>query len=267
MSWQDTFLKGRWSNAFGVKGPYYDPKIGHRGTDLSVDAGAPIFAWETMTCIENGYSPIVGPFVNFSLPDGKFIGVAHVKEGTRPNVGDVLKPGDRIALAAGHGDKHGSAWTGPHFHIVLSDHKNAATGWGPLYDARPRIMAAVQPAPAPDPAPAPSATNKWVRSSSINGAPFWPQGPLMARIQRALKARNRYNGPDDGIGGGNTAKGIQLTIRQGAGYKGPINGKLGPAAALDIQEYAKKWGGYRGPLDGDPREASWTAFAIGLEKP
>lgn len=262
--WKAIYAPGNWRNGFGVKGPFYDPVVGHRGTDLAAPAGGPLIAWETMTCVENGYSSIVGAYANFRLGDGLFAGVAHLREGTRPDVGAVLQRGSgRIGLAAGHGDRHGSAWTGPHFHITLSGDARAAVGYGPLFDARPRILAALVDAPAP----APAQVTRWVRASAESGAPFWPEGPLMARIQRALKRRGRYNGPDDGRGAGKTARGVQLTLRQGAGYTGPIDGKLGRTAARLVQEYGKRWGGYTGPMDGDPREASWTAFAVGLERP
>lgn len=103
-------------------------------------------------------------------------------------------------------------------------------------------------------------------ASKLKGAPYWPKGALMKRIQKALKKRGRYSGAADGVGGINTAKGIQKTLEKGAGYDGPIDGKLGPVAGRLVQEYAKKWGGYTGPIDGNPRENSWTAFAKGLEK-
>lgn len=94
-----------------------------------------------------------------------------------------------------------------------------------------------------------------------------PSGKLMVRIQTALRKRGRYNGPADGVAGPNTIKGVQLSIRNGGGYTGPIDGTLGPAGARAIQVYARDFGGYKGPIDGDPREASWTSFAVGLERP
>ncbi len=97
------------------------------------------------------------------------------------------------------------------------------------------------------------------------GAPMWPTGEYMQRIQRAMKKKGRYNGAIDGIGGIETAKGIQLSIKNGVGYRGPIDGKLGKVSATDIQRYAAEWGNYRGRIDGDPRENSWINFTIGLE--
>ena len=142
------------------------------------------------------------------------------------------------------------------------------------------LLAGAVPSQPPAPAPArPSpAANAWVKSNTVErGAPYWPVGPLMVRIQRALKARGRYSGPTDGEGGENTAKGIQLTlnisgrnggarVRNGS-RRTPVDGLLGLNNALGIQEYARDFGDYTGPQDGDPREASWTGFALGLERP
>lgn len=116
--------------------------------------------------------------------------------------------------------------------------------------------------PAPAPAPAAGVTG-WARSGGI----AVPRGPLMARIQRALKARGRYAGPTDGIAGPETIKGIQRTITVGTDYDGPIDGELGPNGATYIQEYAARYGDYTGPIDGDPLAASWTGLALGLERP
>lgn len=135
----------------------------------------------------------------------------------------------------------------------------------------------VPPAP-PKPAPVSPATNAWVKSNNVEpGAPYWPVGPLMVRIQAALKARGRYNGPTDGEGGTYTAKGIQKTLNI-SGRNGGVNvpngtrsspedGLLGRNNAWGIQEYARDFGDYKGPQDGDPREQSWIGFALGLERP
>ena len=121
-------------------------------------------------------------------------------------------------------------------------------------------------APAPRP-PAPPADNTTYERAwgGESGAPLWPRGTLMKRIQAGLKARGRYDGPVDGVGGQATAKGIQLTIQIGGGYAGPIDGKLGLNSAKGVQRYAQRWGGYVGAIDGDPQKFSWTGFAIGLE--
>lgn len=101
----------------------------------------------------------------------------------------------------------------------------------------------------------------------------------MLRIQAALANRtkfgetSRYPGMIDGVGGELTAMGIQRTLniskKNGVKpfIKTPIDGRLGINNGYGVQHYAKAFGGYTGHIDGDPRSKSWTAFAIGLEKP
>ena len=122
-------------------------------------------------------------------------------------------------------------------------------------------------APTPPPTPQLEATTFERAPGGESGAPMWPRGALMQRIQAALRARGRYSGPIDGVGGTETAKGVQRTILAGGGYAGPIDGKLGRQGALAVQRYGQKWGDYVGPIDGDPRLYSWSAFALGLERP
>ncbi len=292
MSWQTAYLEpDNWTNGFGVPGRFYD-SLGHRGTDFREkgNAGRPLLAWETMTCIENAWHDVVGPVTNLRMSDGKVVGVAHTLIGSRPDVGQTLKPGDRIALPAGPGDAHGTAWAGTHFHIVGSHRgPHAGQGYrneGGLFDMKPRILAAAgRPVTPPKPAPA-STSNKpakvkgqvtdWVRASRIPGAPWVPVGPLMARIQSGLKitsgrARSpRYRGPSDGRAASDTYRGIQITLNVARlngpkGYtKTAEDALIGPYNAFGIQRYAKKYGGYVGPIDGDPLFYSWLGFAKGI---
>lgn len=96
---------------------------------------------------------------------------------------------------------------------------------------------------------------------------YWePTGELAKRVQRALAARGRYSGPIDGVFGVNTRKGVQITIAKN-GYSGPIDGIIEREGCYYIQTYAKRYGDYSGPVDRAPREASWTGFALGLERP
>lgn len=139
---------------------------------------------------------------------------------------------------------------------------------------RIKDAATTKPAkPAPAPKPARQNATSYVRAPGEAGAPAWPRGPLMARIQRALKARGRYDGDADGVGGEFTAKGIQRTLNHSQlnGVKPYVrtveDGLLGVNNAYGVQHYARKYGDYTGPRDGDPRDASWTGFALGLERP
>lgn len=147
-------------------------------------------------------------------------------------------------------------------------------GWATNYGGR-TASALEAPSGAPSPAPAGS-SNTFRKASAEAGAPYWPVGPLMKRIQRALKNRGRYNGLVDGIPGELTAKGIQTTlnisgtfggIKMGPKAKGKVDGKLGSGAAWGVQEYARAFGDYKGAQDGDPRVNSWAGFALGLERP
>lgn len=100
---------------------------------------------------------------------------------------------------------------------------------------------------------------------------YWePRGALCKRVQRGLKKKGRLPASYkvDGIAGQLMRKAIQTTIVQ-SGVQGGV--KVGSAMdrneCYGIQKYAAKFGDYDGPVDGDPREASWTGFALGLERP
>lgn len=111
-----------------------------------------------------------------------------------------------------------------------------------------------KPKPTP-PSPAPLKW-KWVH----------PSRSIAIRIQRALKARGRYNGAIDGIFGPLTIKGIQITIGRGNGYTGAVDGIPGPLTCRGIQTYAKMYGGYAWVVNGILGPFSWLGFVRGLEK-
>lgn len=149
-------------------------------------------------------------------------------------------------------------------------------GWSPLNGGN----SVSNWTPDDAPAPAPSGGFEQAPGGEPN-APYWPVGELMARIQRGLSKRGRYNNadgsprPDDGIGGHFTAVGIQTTLnvsgRNGGVYVAdytmptPEDGKLGRNNAYGVQEYGQDFGGGPDIHDGDPRTNGWTAFAVGLE--
>lgn len=173
-----------------------------------------------------------------------------------------------IRLIADCARRHGFAVVrGTHGGIAVHQDFMPTTCPGPyiMSNLGAIISAAAGGGPAPGPTPSPSSFER--ASGGDSNAPMWPRGALMSRIQSALKARGRYNGPVDGVGGTNTAKGIQLTIANGGGYTGPIDGALGRQSALAVQRYATRWGDYTGPIDGDPLTNSWANFALGLERP
>lgn len=115
------------------------------------------------------------------------------------------------------------------------------------------------PMPAPTPKPTPAATSpKWAFNR--------PNKATQRRIQTALKKRKRYSGPEDGVWGVNSIKGIQTTIRN-VGYTGPIDGIPGSNTCYYVQVYAAKYGDYTGPIDRILGPNTWAGFALGLERP
>src|SRR5205085_143694 len=72
----------------------------HRGADYKATAGSTVVAYEECTVINSSkYSSVLGFYlVAKRKRDGKYIGWAHLVKGTRPNDGDVLKPGDKVGL-------------------------------------------------------------------------------------------------------------------------------------------------------------------------
>lgn len=123
-------------------------------------------------------------------------------------------------------------------------------GWARV----PALSASISIVNDPTPAPAPNG------GSSLQ--------EVYARVQRALGGRGRYQGPDDGVFGENTWRGIQFTVstKNRNTYTGPIDGKPGPKTLMAVQAYAKQYGDYTGPLDGAPGIHTWEAFALGLER-
>lgn len=124
------------------------------------------------------------------------------------------------------------------------------------------------------PKPVPKRTTYVRAPGGERGAPRWPKGPLMVRLQQALKDRGRYPGWVDGVGGELTAKGIQETLnisqKNGTGrafVRTPVDGRLGINNAFGVQYYAADFGDYYGPTDGDPLTQSWSNFVLGLERP
>ena len=95
-----------------------------------------------------------------------------------------------------------------------------------------------------------------------------PDAGRQRRVQKALAGRNpsRYTGPQDGVFGVNTWKGIQTSIR-GVGYTGPVDGVPGANTCRLVQVYAQKFGDYRGPVDSILGPNSYDGLALGLERP
>lgn len=116
------------TNPFHAKSALYSGP-GHHGVDFAASAHQPIPTYVKAKCVAMGHSSVLGNWVVLKAGLVHY-GWAHLVIGTRPDLGDVLQPGDRVGLAAGPQDDHGSAWTGPHCHTTRSLFK---TG---IYDGR-----------------------------------------------------------------------------------------------------------------------------------
>lgn len=137
---------------------------GHHGQDFRLPngGGSVIPAYEECVVVESGvevtrgFTAILGWYVVAkSTRDGRYMGWAHLRRGTRPAVGAVLKPGDQVGLAANGPrpstnlspavagiDYPGTAWTAPHIHTTVSTTIPGIFA-GPTSDPLPRIQAAL----------------------------------------------------------------------------------------------------------------------------
>lgn len=120
-------------------------------------------------------------------------------------------------------------------------------------------------------APAPSAPASQAPAAPAAGGgwAYWaPNGTgRVRRVQAALKARGRYNGRVDDWDGPLTRMGIQKTLAISGEFVGLIDGIIEGGGCLGMQTYGKRFGDYTGWLDSRPREQTWDAFALGLERP
>ncbi|MGL5860143.1 MAG: cutinase family protein [Phycicoccus sp.] len=136
------------------------------------------------------------------------------------------------------------------------------TSWLPTPAPAPTPTPTPAPTPPPTPAPTPLPPGGSGEHECFNR----PDAATQQRIQTALKARGRYAGPEDGVWGVNSIKGIQTTVKN-VGYTGPVDGIPGSNTCRYVQVYAKKFGSYLGPVDGILGPNSWAGFALGLERP
>jgi hypothetical protein len=161
MSWTDAYATTR--DLYGmtrvVNGKTTNP---HRGVDFAVQAGDVVPAYEECIVVESGtevtkgFTAILGWYVVAkSVRDGRYLGWAHLRRGTRPEIGTRLKPGDQVGLAASGPIAYqnlspamaginypGTAWSGPHIHTTVSD-TIIGIYFGNTWDPLPRIRAAL----------------------------------------------------------------------------------------------------------------------------
>jgi hypothetical protein len=117
----------------------------HRGADYRRGAGQAVVAYEECVVTNSDiYSSFLGYCVTATrVRDGRAIGWAHLKVGTRPATGTRLYPGDQVGIVAGWGENPGSAWSGPHIHTTEDDGNDWEHIWsGQNSDPAPDIQAA-----------------------------------------------------------------------------------------------------------------------------
>jgi hypothetical protein len=163
------YAEKRWGNRHGIKGPLYGA-AGHRGHDIKTAAREAVPALRGGKVAYVGKSSVLGPVVVIEVGPSNYDGYAHLY-GVKVSVGDHVAQGAIIALTAGVGDYHGSAWLGPHLHITngpLSGSVYAGATRDPAPGIRDVLAAGVNLAPAGTPSkpaapvtisPAPSPTN------------------------------------------------------------------------------------------------------------
>lgn len=126
--------------------------VGHRGVDFRLPdgGGSPVPTYERGVVVSTPFSPILGYCTVIRLDDGRFAYWAHLRGGTRPNIGTVLEPGDLVGLAATGGtwlpqmdpDFPGTAWAGCHIHTGIGPLMSSVFS-GITYDPLPRIQASL----------------------------------------------------------------------------------------------------------------------------
>lgn len=249
MAWQDAFAANRWGDGFGATAGRTSP---HKGTDIGLPGGAPLPAWERLTVVDSDtFIPNLGYIINLRADDGQYFGVAHMRKGTRPNNGTVLRPGDTIGLIASgpktlaqsNANFPGLQWTGPHAHIVQSDDPRAAQGYGNLRNARPRILAAVN------------------GSAPEAGYGFGLTKAAQLAAQNALTKLGLYSGLIDGDFGPLSVGALQQHLKNIGLLPGDyrVDGVPGPIYGRAVQTLAQRFG-YAGDLDGAPGENTSAAI-------
>ena len=94
----------------------------HRGVDYTGDPGTAIFAIADGTVVDSVWDGCQGNVVVVAHPDGLFSSYSHTENGSLVGVGTAVAKGTTIATVG----TRGTCTTGPHVHLVLSDH---ATGY------------------------------------------------------------------------------------------------------------------------------------------
>ena len=240
---QSFYAESRWGNRFGVTGPYYGP-AGHRGLDIAASAGQAIPALRSGIVRRVQYSSIVGHTIAVESAPGDFSGYAHVIR-TRVAVGDSVQQGDIIAYAAGHGEDHGSAWSGPHLHMTRGSTDRCAFGEN-VSDPAPLIRNVL-------------GTGSGGGTGTGGGSGGIQVSVEEGKILQRVAQRGGYTGPVDGALGVNSWKGVQTVISSRGFYSGAIDGIPGENTWKGVQRLAQL-GGYTGPVDGFPGQYTYAGL-------
>lgn len=182
----------------------------HRGADYRRAAGQPVVAYEKCIVVNSDfYSEVLGYcLVAKRVRDGRMIGWAHLRKGTRPANGTVLEPGDRVGLVAGWGENPGSAWFGPHIHTTEDD----GADWTHIYQGQ-------NSDPVPDITAAVKGTTPGTGGGVINYSWYEISPAAQLALQKLLNHRKIYGGirggtgPEDSKFGPNSVKGVQLLFK------------------------------------------------------
>lgn len=131
------YAESNWGNLWGEKGPLYDPVTGHKGHDVRAAGRTLVPALRGGRVTATYRHPVIGWVVAVEHAPGDIDGYCHV---ILPlvDVGDVVDAFQPIARIATWGDYTGTAWGGPHLHLVNAS-ATARIHMGPTRDPAPII--------------------------------------------------------------------------------------------------------------------------------
>lgn len=226
----------------------------HRGRDIAPEGGGPAIAIADGVLVSDWFSRTLGNVAVLKHDDGKFSGYRHLAAESPRVIGTTVKRGEGFATIGATG----TLAQGRHLCLTVATSMAGAIGGYDVID--PDVWIASHSVPAQASAAATATTAGWI---------YWaPDGTgRVARVQAALAELDRYDGNIDDYDGPKTRKGIQFTLAHSGEFVGLIDGVIEGGGCLGMQTYGKRFGDYIGRLDAQPRELTWDAFALGLERP
>jgi len=231
----------------------------HRGADYRRSAGQPVVAYEECIVTNSDiYSSYLGYCVTATrVRDGRAIGWAHLRVGTRPANGTRLYPGDQVGIVAGWGENPGSSWSGPHIHTTEDD----ANDWE-------HIWAGQNSDPAPDIQAAKNGTAGGSGTATpglVNYAWYGLTKEAMLAVQQMLTVHKLYSLDEDGVFGPGSVKAFQEFFKihgflpgdyDADGIPHNLDQEAPSAYGFACQDWATGYG-YDGKRDGLP--ANYTS--------